>query len=87
MSERITKADLVKQVAERVGRDPGEVNVIIDAALEEIYEALKRGESVSLKHFGTFYVQPKRTTWVFKFNPSQRLRALFGWSSTYKGPL
>ncbi len=20
------------------------------------------------------------------FNPSQRLRALFGWSSTYKGP-
>jgi hypothetical protein len=24
---------------------------------------------------------------VFKFNPSQRLRALFGWSSTYRGPL
>jgi DNA-binding protein HU-beta len=22
--------------------------------------------------------------WVFKFNPSQRLRQLFGWSSTYK---
>jgi DNA-binding protein HU-beta len=25
--------------------------------------------------------------WVFKFNPPQRLRKLFGWSSTYKGKL
>ena len=43
------------------------------------------GESVTLKGFGSFYVRPERSTWVFKFNPAQRLRALFGWSSSYKG--
>jgi DNA-binding protein HU-beta len=55
--------------------------------LEEIYQALKQGESVSLRDFGTFYVRPERESWVFKFNPSQKLRKLFGWSSTYKGQL
>jgi DNA-binding protein HU-beta len=55
--------------------------------LEEIYAALKGGEGVSLRGFGSFYVRPERDSWVFKFNPSQRLRALFGWSSTYRGPL
>jgi DNA-binding protein HU-beta len=59
----------------------------VDAVLEEIYEALKRGECVSLKNFGTFYVRPERECWVFKFNPAQRLRKLFGWSSTYTGDL
>jgi hypothetical protein len=45
------------------------------------------GEGVSLRGFGSFYVRAERDSWVFKFNPSQRLRALFGWSSTYRGPL
>jgi hypothetical protein len=35
----------------------------------------------------SLYVRPERDSWVFKFNPSQRLRKLFGWSSTYKGEL
>jgi DNA-binding protein HU-beta len=48
---------------------------------------LKGGEGVSLRGFGSFYVRAERDSWVFKFNPSQRLRALFGWSSTYRGPL
>jgi hypothetical protein len=47
--------------------------------------AFKQGQSVSLRNFGTFYVRPERSNWVFKFNPSQRLRKLLGWSSTYKG--
>jgi DNA-binding protein HU-beta len=40
---------------------------------------------VTLRGFGSFYVRPERSTWVFRFSPGQRLRALFGWSSTYKG--
>jgi DNA-binding protein HU-beta len=61
------------------------VGEVVDATLAEIYEALKRGQSVSLRDFGSFYVRPERDRWVFKFNPSQRLRKLFGWSSTYRG--
>ena len=82
---RVDKQELITRVAERVGRDRETVAIIVDATLEEIFEALKREESVSLRDFGTFYVRSEWSSWVFKFNPSQRLRKLFGWSSTYKG--
>ncbi|WP_298905246.1 HU family DNA-binding protein [uncultured Nostoc sp.] len=35
--------------------------------LEEIYESLKQGDSVSLRNFGTFYVRVDRERWVFNF--------------------
>jgi DNA-binding protein HU-beta len=87
MSNRIDKKALINLVSERVGKDTGTVGEILEATLEEIYQVLKQGECVSLRDFGTFYVRPERESWVFKFNPSQKLRKLFGWSSTYKGEL
>ncbi|MDQ6906104.1 MAG: HU family DNA-binding protein [Chloroflexota bacterium] len=87
MAERIAKKDLVELVSQRINRETMIVEEIVDATLEEIYEALKRGESVSLRNFGIFYVRVEWQSWVFKFTPSQRLRSLFGWSSTYTGPL
>jgi DNA-binding protein HU-beta len=87
MADRIEKPQLVLLAAQRVNQDVDTVTESVDAFLEEICEALKRGESVSLRGFGSFYVRPERASWVFRFNPSQRLRALFGWSSTYRGPL
>ncbi len=87
MSERVDKKELSRRVSQRLTRDSDTVSEIIEATLEEIYQALKQGECVSLRDFGTFYVRPERQSWVFKFNPSQRLRKLFGWASTYKGEL
>lgn len=87
MAERVEKNDLVGLIIQRTGRDAETVGTIVDAMLAEIYEALKRGEPVSLRDFGTFYVRPERESWVFRFNPSQRLRKLFGWSSTYRSEL
>ncbi len=87
MAERVEKQELVNRVAQRTGQDVETAGAIVEATLEEIYEALKREESVSLRDFGTFFVRAERDSWVFKFNPSQRLRKLFGWSSTYKGKL
>jgi DNA-binding protein HU-beta len=86
MADRVKKPELVRRAARRVNRDDGAVAEVVDAFLEEIYEALKLGHSVSLRGFGTFFVRPERDSWAFRFNPSQRLRALFGWSSTYRGP-
>jgi DNA-binding protein HU-beta len=80
----IDKKELARRVGKRLSKGSGTVEEIIDATVEEIYESLKLGESVSLRNFGTFYVRVERERWVFKFNPSQRLRQLFGWSSTYK---
>ncbi len=87
MAERLEKLDVVDRVSERLGRDPETVTEVVNAFLDEIYEALKRGECVSLRGFGSFYVRPERESWVFTFNPSQRLRRVLGWSSTYHGPL
>jgi DNA-binding protein HU-beta len=82
---RMEKADLVRVVAQRLQQDTPMVAEMVDACLEEIIAALGRGESVSLRDFGSFYVRPEAGAWVFKFNPSQRLRKLLGWSSTYRG--
>ncbi len=67
--------------------NPEAVEPIIEAALDEIYQALKHEECVSLRDFGTFYIRDEGETRVFRFNPSQKWRKLFGWSSTYKGEL
>ena len=59
MQERIEKMDLVRRVAMRVNRDEATIGEIVEAILEEIVVALKRGESVSLRDFGSFYVRPE----------------------------
>jgi DNA-binding protein HU-beta len=51
-----------------------------------LYHSFEAGESVTIKGFGNFYIRQERSSWVFRFNPGQRLRALLGWSSSYKGP-
>ena len=87
MNDRINKDDLIKRVAAKTGCDKVIVTEIIDTTFEEIYQAFKREEKVTIRNFGTFYIDVRRSGTVFKFNPAQRLRALFGWSSTYKGKL
>ncbi|MDB5056608.1 MAG: bacterial nucleoid DNA-binding protein [Chloroflexi bacterium] len=80
MSQRIEKAQLVRLVTQRTKQNAVLVEEITDAVFEEIVAALERGQCVSLRNFGSFYVRSEREPWVFKFNPSQRLRRLFGWS-------
>ena len=85
MTERVSKSDLIQRIARRTSQNAVLVEEIVDATFAEIPEALKDGFPVTVRDFGTFYVRVGRDQWVFKFNPSQRLRALFGWSSTYRG--
>jgi DNA-binding protein HU-beta len=87
MADRIDRDELVRLVAQRIGQDVEVVDKVVDAFLDEIYQAMKRGDGFTLKNFGGFYVRNERESWVFKFNPCQKWRALFGWSSTYKGEL
>ncbi len=85
MIDRIEKDELARRLAARMQTDIATATVWIDEVLETLYESFKAGESVTLRGFGSFYVRPERSSWVFRFNPGQRLRALFGWSSSYKG--
>jgi DNA-binding protein HU-beta len=83
----INKKALIERVSLVTGQPKNEVETFLEATLEEIISSLKQGESVSIQNFGTFYIQQKRESCVFKFNPSQRLRKILGWSSTYKGEI
>jgi DNA-binding protein HU-beta len=87
MAEKATvnKQELVQRLSDRLQQDPQTVEKFLDATIEEITDSLKQQRSVSLRNFGTFYIRGDRDSSVFKFNPSQRLRKLFGWASTYKG--
>jgi nucleoid DNA-binding protein len=85
MAERIKKEDVVRRLATRMETDEATATAWVDGVVETLYEAFKAGESVTLPGFGGFFVRPEPSNWVFKFNPGQRLRALFGWSSTYTG--
>ncbi len=87
MGKRMEKDQLAALLAQRMGTDEDTAAAWIEGFIESLYESIKGGNSVTLTGLGGFYVQPKRDSWVFKFNPGQRLRALFGWSSKYKGPL
>ena len=81
----IDKRELAQRVSGRVNKASDLVEEIIDVAIEEIYDSLKHRESIQIRNFGTFYIRQEHGSCIFKFNPSQRLRKLFGWSSTYKG--
>jgi len=83
----MNKKDRIDVVTKRTGKSRGVVTEILEGGLEEIYLSMKRVEKVTLVNFGTFYIDVRRSGTVFKFNPSQKWKALFGWSSTYKGKL
>jgi len=85
MPARIKKEDVARRLATRMDTDEATATAWVDGVTETLYEAFKAGESVTLPGFGGFFVRPEPQSWVFKFNPGQRLRALFGWSSTYTG--
>ena len=79
--------DFIRFLAQRQGIDEKAAAAQLEAVTEALFDCFRRGESVTLTHFGSFYVDERRHSTVFKFNSAQKLRALFGWSSTYKGDL
>jgi len=56
----MNKADLVAAVAEKTGLTKKQAEQAVNAVVESIEEALKKGERVSLVGFGTFEVRSRR---------------------------
>ena len=83
----MNKKEWIKAVAKKTEHPAHLIETILDVGLEEIYQSMKREEKVTLQNFGTFYIDVRHSGTVFKFNPSQKWKALFGWSSSYKGKL
>ena len=87
MAERIEKKEFVRRLADRMQTDEEKAVQWLDGVLDEMYQTFRSGYGLTLPGFGGFYLDQRRESWAFKFNPGQKLRALFGWSSTYRGPL
>jgi nucleoid DNA-binding protein len=87
MASLIKKRELVNLIANRMKTDSKTAEMWLDAVLDTMYDVFRKGQGITLTGFGGFYLERKRDGCAFKFNPGQRLRALFGWSSTYKGNL
>jgi integration host factor subunit alpha len=55
----ITRADLCEAVYQRVGLSRSESALLVERVLDEISEAIVRGENVKLSSFGSFLVRAK----------------------------
>jgi DNA-binding protein HU-beta len=85
MADRIEKKEFVRRVAARMGTDEAQAGAWMDGVLEERYATFESRHGLTLPGFGGFYLKRRGGQSAFRFNPGQRLRALFGWSSTYRG--
>ena len=56
----MNKKELVKEVSKKTGFTLAESNNAINALLETITESLRSGESVYIRHFGSFLVKERK---------------------------
>jgi integration host factor subunit alpha len=59
MSGTLTRADLSEAIYERVGLSKSESSELVEMVIEEICDAIVRGEDVKLSSFGSFLVRQK----------------------------
>jgi DNA-binding protein HU-beta len=88
MSENVKKKEFVGILANKMNVSEKIAEMWVDALTDTLYECFKKQRGVVITNLGTFYLRiTSRGDSIFKFLPSQKLRALFGYSSTYKGNL
>lgn len=81
----ITKKEFTKQFALKMGATEKEAAKWAEAYTDTLMDIFKTGEGVTLTGLGGFYIRQSSRGGIFKFNPSQQIRKLMGWSSTFKG--
>src|SRR5436305_688903 len=77
MTDRLKKEEFVRLLASRMNADEATATAWLDGSVETLYDSFKAGKGVTLPGFGGLYVRPEPENWVFKFNPGQRLRAVW----------
>jgi len=70
----MTKSDLVAAAAQATGVTKKDAGMVLDALLDSITGALKKGQSVTLTGFGTFRVSKRAArTGVNPRNPKEKI--------------
>ncbi|MGD9731961.1 MAG: HU family DNA-binding protein [Desulfamplus sp.] len=83
----ISKKEFITKLALKMHTDEEKASKWLDGVIDTLYDIFKTGEGVTLTGLGSFYLSERRESTAFKFNPSQKLRKLLGWSSSYKGEI
>lgn len=55
----MTKSDIVKGIAQKTGISKTDTQLVIDVYMESIRDAVKKGEKVYLRKFGTFQTKQR----------------------------
>ncbi|WP_262506751.1 HU family DNA-binding protein [Salegentibacter echinorum] len=58
-STKMTKADIVANISEKLGMEKGDVQATIETFMEEVKTSLESGDNVYLRGFGSFVVKTR----------------------------
>jgi len=56
----MTKADLVEKIVEKTGLTRTDVAVVVDNFLEAVKNAMKEGNNLEIRGFGTFKIKSRK---------------------------
>ncbi len=56
----MTKSDIVETISEETGMSKKDSNVVVNMIIENISNALERGQKVELRGFGSFKVKDRK---------------------------
>ena len=60
MSDKLTKAEIIANLKDKLGYSSDEIHSVIDEVFEEIKDALCDGKTIELRGFGTFEVRRRK---------------------------
>ena len=84
---KIKHQEFVKLYSEKMNCSELTAEKYLNGFMETLFDSFKSGSSVTINNFGNFYVSRRKESTAFKFNPAQKLKAILGWASSYKGDL
>ncbi|WP_291728365.1 HU family DNA-binding protein [Bernardetia sp.] len=79
--------EFVKEYAQKMNCDEETAKEQITTFTDIILESMKKNESVTIEHFGRFYIRERTNSKIFKFLPANKFKAILGWANDYKGKI
>ena len=59
INKKMTKADIVAKISEKLGLEKGDVQATVESLMEEVKNSLETGENVYLRGFGSFIIKTR----------------------------
>ncbi|WP_255846107.1 HU family DNA-binding protein [Abyssalbus ytuae] len=57
--KKMTKADIVAKISEKLGMEKGDVQATVESFMEEVKNSLENGDNVYLRGFGSFIIKTR----------------------------